>query len=112
MSHSTNKNKGSWPLALKNRETKAPPVRSDPARWGGEHASDPVASGTCFCKLSECLLPGVPGQAARADTEEKLRRSSSHLSESRATMLKKDEETAALRDSLARLVTVLPRSQR
>lgn len=60
---------------------------------------------------AECLLPGVPGQAAQADAEEKLSRSSSHLSEYQAAVLKKDEEAAALRESLDRLVTVLPRSQ-
>lgn len=54
---------------------------------------------------AECLLPGVPCQAARADGEEKLSRSGSHLSEYRAAMLKKDEEAAALRESLDRLVT-------
>ncbi|KAF6312841.1 FYVE and coiled-coil domain autophagy adaptor 1 [Rhinolophus ferrumequinum] len=41
-------------------------------------------------------------EAARADGEEKLSRSGSHLSEYRAAMLKKDEEAAALRESLDR----------
>ncbi|KAM5234181.1 FYVE and coiled-coil domain-containing protein 1 isoform 2-T19 [Hipposideros larvatus] len=41
-------------------------------------------------------------EAARADTEERLSRTSSHLSEYRAIVLKKDEEAAALRENLDR----------
>lgn len=41
-------------------------------------------------------------EAARADTEERLSRTSSHLSEYRAIVLKKDEEAAALRETLDR----------
>lgn len=41
-------------------------------------------------------------EAARADTEERLSRTSSHLSEYRAMVQKKDEEAAALRENLAR----------
>lgn len=54
------------------------------------------------------LLRGALCQAAQADVGEKLSRTNKHLSECQAAMLKKDEEGAALRENLDRLVTVFP----
>lgn len=52
----------------------------------------------------ECLLPAALCQAAQADLEEKLSRTSSRLSECQAAVLKKDKEGAVLRQNLDRLV--------
>lgn len=51
------------------------------------------------------LLPAVLCQAAQADVQEKLSCTSKHLAECQAAMLRKDEEGAALRQDLDRLVT-------
>lgn len=53
---------------------------------------------------SRCLLRGALCQAARADVGGELSRTSARLSECQAAMLKKDQEGAALRESLDRLV--------
>ena len=59
----------------------------------------------CTASAARHLLPAVLCQAAQADAQEKLSCTSKHLAECQAAMLRKDEEGAALRQDLDRLVT-------
>lgn len=70
---------------------------------GVERASPRVAP--CMASAARHLLPPVLCQAAQADVQEKLSCTSKHLAECQAAMLRKDEEGAALRQDLDRLVT-------
>lgn len=89
----------SWPLTLKQK-----PLLLE-VRWpdGVEQASHRVAPRTA--SAARRLLPAVLCQAAQADVQEKLSCASKHLAECQATMLRKDEEGAALRQDLDRSVT-------
>lgn len=92
----------SWFLELKNRqkplllEVRQPDgVGNMPVTWW--HLA--------WASATERLLPAVLCQASQADAAEKLSCTGKHLAECQAAMLRKDEEGAALRQDLDRLVT-------